>query len=221
MLNDIPPVLVASDLFDSVTQEKIAAAFSHTQQHFPLVALRQAFWCEEDMVITQGAPELVMNECGCRIARTWNTATIPHSALRDVADAVMRIAQDWGLPGTVESLEGEAPYRVGKHAINLYIFPGCAIVCHEDLDHYVHHNGDYLEGEPNDPTTIAPLCTLVIPEPESAHAALRQPAEVKEALTHWRKCHEGDLNMLASEHNIAIADPSVAAITSLWEDLEQ
>jgi hypothetical protein len=143
-----------------------------------------------------------------------------HSALLVVVAAVMPIAQDWVLPTKIASLQADAPFRIGKHSVHLYIFPGCAIVCHEDIDHYIDFAHTSFQENPNAAETIAPLCTLVIPKPESAHAALRQPEMVKEALTHWRKCVEGDLNILADEHQIAIADPSTVAITSLWKEVE-
>lgn len=175
--------------------------------------LLMPLWIDKDQVLPCFAPRLLVQTNSLR-RRITSTEALHASSGLDVerrlvlAELLLRLMSDNTLHSQLEAATDDAEIGPDVHNVNVLILPSMLVFCHDDPGAYVENNIEMFRISPDKQALRAPLCTLLVPGPGSAHRAIEQPDEVMRDFEIYRGLSRLDVDASLADLNLELATPS-------------
>lgn len=178
-----------------------------------LAGILLPLWIDKDQVLPCLAPRLLVRRQSVRRTIRSEEAVEAASHL-DVerrlrlAELLLRLMSDNTLHTQLEMHTDSAPIATGIHHVNVLILPHALLFSHDDPGAYVEDNVEAFRSEVDKEETRAPLCTLLIPKPASAHQAIEQPDLVIKDFEIYRSLSALEVDAALSDLDLELAAPA-------------
>jgi len=208
MSKAISPVLRRASLVSGDLAPALARAFADPALRGILVPL----WVDDTQCLPCLAPRFLVAENDLRQIKSWDCLRQAGRDAPELAMLGMDLMGHQAVHAAIDEVVNALPICVGAHHVDLLLMRDAAILFHDDIDAYIEDHADYLLNEPGRETTRAPLCTLIVPVQQSAHAALCEAERVARDLEEFRLIHTHEIERLETEFGLTLAAPSPAEL---------
>lgn len=207
MNKPIYPVLRRADI-SSVVAQNLDIFNAETG----FMGILMPLWIDKEQILPCLAPRLLA-QSGSDRRRIASTDALevsreldPERRLR-LAELLLGLMSNNTLHAQIEAAADNAPIGPDVHSVNVLILPSMLIFCHDDPGHYIEDNVELFSTVADKEATRAPLCTLLIPPPGSAHRAIEQPDEVLRDFEIYRGLTRLHVDACLADLDLELATP--------------
>lgn len=212
MTNSILPVMRRAQILPDTLSARIDEELSSNKD---LHGLLISFWVDDTMSLVSMAPRFIVETDAGPELQWWNVLEHRGEVSLEIASLGLHLMNCFELNQGIEDLTGSLPIRIGEHFISVIFLPHCVIVSHDHENPHVHEHHKYFAEEPEEETTRAPLCTMLLKPQKSAHDMLDEHIRVARDLEIFRKITKEAIKTLKDEHGLILADPSPADLLAV------
>jgi hypothetical protein len=208
MNKPIYPVLRRADIPSVVAQN-----LDIFNEETGFMGILMPLWIDKDQVLPCLAPRLLVQSGS---ARRRITSTDALEASRDLdaerrlrlAELLLGLMSNTTLHAQIEAAADNAPIGPDVHSVNVLILPSMLVFCHDDPGVYIENNVELFSTAADKEATRAPLCTLLVPTPGSAHRAIEQPDEVLRDFEIYRGLSALHVDACLADLDLELAPPA-------------
>ncbi len=170
-------------------------------------------WIDKDQLLPCLAPRLLVQSSSAR-RKIASTEALEAASELDKArrlklvELLLGLMSDNALHSELEAAADDAAIGPDVHNVNVLILPSMLVFCHDDPGVYIENNIEMFRSTPDKQALRAPLCTLLIPGPGSAHRAIAQPDEVIRDFEVYRGLSRLHVDASLADLGLELATPS-------------